>query len=194
MLLMFEEGTRGGICQAVHRYVRANNKYMNNCDEDKELSYLVYVDANNLYGWSMCKKLPVSDFKYIDDISIFTEEFIKNYDEYSDTGYLFLVDVEHPKNLHRLHSDLPFLRERMKINNCTKPVCNLNDKENYPVHVSALKQALSHGLKLSKVHRVIEFTQDDWLKLYIDMNTELRTKAENDFKKDFYKLIKNSVF
>ena len=97
MLLMFEEGTRGGICQAVHRYVRANNKYMNNCDEDKELSYLVYVDANNLYGWSMCKKLPVSDFKYIDDISIFTEEFIKNYDEDSDKGYIFVVDVEHPE-------------------------------------------------------------------------------------------------
>ena len=82
----------------------------------------------------------------------------------------------------------------MKAGNCTKLVCNLQDKENYPVHILALKQALNHGLKLSKVHRVIEFTQDDWLKLYIDMNTELRTKAENDFKKDFYKLIKNSVF
>ena len=194
MLLMFEEGTRGGICQAVHRYVRANNKYMNNCDEDKELSYLVYVDANNLYGWSMCKKLPVSDFKWLDDLSKFTEDFIKNYDEEDDTGYLFVVDVEYPKNLHKLHSDLPFLPERIKIDKCTDLVCNLNDKENYPVHVLALKQALSHGLKLSKVHRVIEFTQDDWLKLYIDMNTELRTKAENDFKKDFYKLIKNSVF
>ena len=82
----------------------------------------------------------------------------------------------------------------MKVGNCTKLACNLQDKENYPVHILALKQALNHGLKLSKVHRVIEFTQDDWLKLYIDMNTELRTKAENDFKKDFYKLIKNSVF
>ena len=68
MLLMFEEGTRGGICQATHRYVKANNKYMKNHDKDKESSYLVYVDANNLYGWSMRKKLPVSGFKYIDDI------------------------------------------------------------------------------------------------------------------------------
>ena len=84
MLLMFEEGTRGGICQATHRYVKANNKYIKNHDKDKEPSYLVYVDANNLYGWSMCKKLPVSDFKYIDDISIFTEDFIKNYDENND--------------------------------------------------------------------------------------------------------------
>ena len=76
MLLMFEEGTRGGICQATHRYVKANNRYMKNHDKDKESSYLLYVDANNLHGWSMCKKLPVSDFKYTDDISIFTEDFI----------------------------------------------------------------------------------------------------------------------
>ena len=129
MLLMFEEGTRGGICQATHRYVKANNKYMKNHDKDKESSYLVYVDANNLYGWSMCKKLPVSDFKYIDDIAIFTEDFIKNYDEDSDKGYIFVVDVEYPRNLHMLHSDLPFLPERMKVGNCTKLVCKVQDKK-----------------------------------------------------------------
>ena len=167
---------------------------MKNYDKNKESSFLIYDNANNLYGFAMCKKLPVSDFKWVDNLSIFTEDFIKTYDEENDTGYLFLVDVEHPKNLHRLHSGLPFLRERMKINSCTKPVCNLNDKENYPVHVLALKQALSHGLKLSKVHRVIEFTQDDWLKPYIDMNTELRKNPKNDFEKDFFKLINNSVF
>ena len=189
---MFEEGTRGGICQATHRYVKANNKYMKNHDKDKEPSYLVYVDANNLYGWSMCKKLPVSDFKYIDVISIFTEDFIKNYDENNDKGYIFVVDVEYPRNLYKLHSHLPFLPERMKV--CTKLVCNLQDKENYPVHIFVLKQALNHGLKLSKVNSVIEFTQKDWLKPYIDMNTELRKHTENDFKKDFFKLMNNSVF
>ena len=104
----------------------------------------------------MSKKLPVDDFKWIDDISIFTEGFIKNYDEESDIGYLFVVDVEYPKNLHMLHSDLPFLPERMKINKCNKLVCNLSDKENYPVHIFALKQALNHGLKLTKVHNVID--------------------------------------
>ena len=181
MLLLFEEGIRGGICQATHRYVKANNKYMKNHDKDKESSYLVYVDANNLYAWSMCKKLPVSGFKYIDDISIFTEDFIKNYDEDSDKGYIFVIDVEYPRNLHKLHTDLPFLPERMKVGNCTKLVCNLQDKENYPVHILTLKQALNHGLKLSKVHSVIEFNQEDWLKTYIDMNTELRKHAENDF-------------
>ena len=194
MLLMFEEGTRRGICQATHRYAKANNKYMKNYDKNKESSYLVYVDANNLCGWSMCKKLPVSDFNYIDDILILTEDFIKNYDEDSDKGYIFVVDVEYPRNLHKLHSDLPFLPERVKVGNCTRLVCNLQDKEDYPVHILALKQALNHGLKLSKVHSVIEFTQKDWLKKYIDMNTELRKHAENDFKKDFFKLMNNSVF
>ena len=105
----------------------------------------------------MCKKLPVGDFKWVDDLSIFTEDFIKNCDEDSYRGYLLEVDVEYPKDLHKLHSDLPFLPERMKINNCTKLVCNVQDKENYPIHILALKQVLNHGLKLSKVHRVTEF-------------------------------------
>ena len=125
MLMMFEEGTLGEIYQSTHRYVKTNNKYMKNHDKDKESSYLVYVDAKNLYGWSMCKKLPVSDYEYMDDISIFTEDFIKNYDEDSDKGYIFVVDVEYPRNLHMLHSDLPFLLERMKVGNCTKLACNL---------------------------------------------------------------------
>ena len=98
----------------------------------------------------MCKKLSVSGFKWVDDLSIFTEDFIKNYDEESDIGYLFVVDVEYLKNLHMLHSDLPFLPERIKINKCDKLVCNVSDKENYPVRILALKQALNHGLKFKK--------------------------------------------
>ena len=139
----------------------------------------------------MSKKLPVSNFKWVDDLSIFTEDFIKNYDEEDDTGYLFVVDAEYPKYLHKLHNDLPFLPERMKINKCTKLVCNVQDKETYPVHVLALKQALNHGLKLTKVHSVIEFRQEYWLKPYIDMNTELRKNSKNDFEKDFFKLMNN---
>ena len=113
---------------------------MKNYDKNKESSFLIYDDANNLYGFAMCKKLPVSDFKWVDELSIFTEDFIKNYDEEGDTGYLFVVDVQYPKNLHKLHSDLPFLPERMKINECTKLVCNVQDKANYPVHVLALNK------------------------------------------------------
>ena len=139
MLIMFEEGTRGGICQATYRYTKANNKYMKNYDRNTESSFLKYLDTNNLHGWPMCKKLPVSNFKWIDDLSIFTEDFIKNYDENSNKGYIFEVDIEYPINIHMQHSDLPFLPERMKINKGSKLVCNVRDKENYVIHILALK-------------------------------------------------------
>ena len=96
--------------------------------------------------------------------------------------------------MHDLHSDLPFLPERMKINKCSKLVCNLYDKNNCVFHLRSLKQALHHGLILKKVHRVIQFNQEAWLKECIDMNTELRTQAKNDFEKDVSKLTNNSVF
>ena len=83
------------------------------------------------------------------------------------------VDVEYPKKLHDWHSDLPFLPERMKINKFSKLVCCLYDKNNYVVHIRALKHTLNHGVILKKVHSVIQFNQDAWLKEYIDMNTEL---------------------
>ena len=93
-----------------------------------------------------------------------------------------------------MHSDLPFLSERMKIDKCNKLLCNLYDKKNYVVHIRSLKQALNHGLILKKVHRVIQFNQKAWLKPCIDMNTELRKQAKNNFEKDFFKLMNNSVF
>ena len=127
-------------------------------------------------------------------ILTFNEDFMKNYDEDSDKGYILRVDVEYPKNLNDLHSDLPFLPERMKINKCSNLVCNLYDKNNYVVHTRSLKQALNRGLILKKVHRVIQFNQEAWLKEYIDMNTELRKQAKNDFEKYFFKLMNNSVF
>ena len=95
MLIMFEEGTRGGMCQAAYRYAKANNKYIKNYDINTESFFLEYVDSNNLYGWTMSEKLPVRNFKGIkkDDTSKFDEKFIKNYDENSDKGYIFEVDV-----------------------------------------------------------------------------------------------------
>ena len=86
-----------------------------------------------------------------------------------------------------MHSDIPFLQERMKINKCSNLLCNLYDKNNYVVHIMSLKEALDHELILKKVHRVIQFNQEAWLKEYIDMNTELRKQAKNNFKKDFFK-------
>ena len=104
------------------------------------------------------------------------------------------MDVRYPKKLNELHSDLPFLPERMKIDKCKKLVCNLSNKKKYAIHINLLKQTLNHGLKLKKIHRIIEFNQEAWLKPYIDMNTELRKAAKNDFEKDLFKLMNNSVF
>ena len=193
MLLMVEEGIRGGICHSIHRFAKANNKYMENYDENKESSYIQYLDANNLYGWVMSKKLPVKGFKWIDNKEI-NKEFIKNYNENDNKGYIFEVDVKYPKRLHDLHSDLPFLPERIEINKCKKLVCNLFNKKEYVAHINTLKQALNHGLKFKKIHRVIEFNQETWLKPYIDMNTKLRKEAKNDCEKDLFKLMNNSVF
>ena len=129
MLLMVEEGIRDGICHSIHRYAKVNNKYMKDYDKNKEYSYIQYLDANNLHGWAMSQKLPVNDFKWINNVSKINEKFIKNYDDDSDKGYIFEVDVEYPKRLHDPHSDLPFLPERMKIDKCKKLVCNLHDKK-----------------------------------------------------------------
>ena len=126
MLLMVKKGIKGGICHAIHRYAEANNKYIKDYDKNKESSYIQYLDANNLYGWAMSQKLSVDGFKWKKNISKFHEDFIKNFAENSDKGYI----LEYPKNLHDLHSDLPFLPERMKINKCSKLVCNLYDKKN----------------------------------------------------------------
>ena len=93
-----------------------------------------------------------------------------------------------------MHSALPFLPKKMKINKCSKLACKLYDKNNYVVHIRSLKQALNHGLILKKVDRLIQFNQEAWLKEYIDMNTELIKQAKNDFEKDFLKLMNNSVF
>ena len=127
------------------------------------------------------------------NLSKIYEDFIKNYNENSNKGHILEVDVEYRKNLHDLHGDLPFLQERMKIDKYKKLACNLYDKKSYVVHIRSLKQALNHGLISKKVHRVIQFNQEAWLKPYIDMNTELRKQAKNDSEKGFFKLMNNAV-
>ena len=132
---------------------------MKNFDKNEESSYIQHLDANNLYGWEMSQKLPVNNFKWVKETSRINEEFIKNYNENSKTGYILEVDVKYPKKLHDSHSDLPFLLRRMNIDKCKKLVCNLHNKKKYVVHIKSLKQALNHGLKFKKVHRIIEFNQ-----------------------------------
>ena len=151
----------------------------------------MYLDANNLYGWAMSQKFPTNSYK---DLSKFNEKIIKRYNENSDRVYFLEVDVQYQKNLFHSHKDLPFLAERKKFKKLKKLVCGIEDKEKYVVHIRALKQALNHGLKLKEVYRIIQFKQKAWLKPYIDMNTELRKKAQNEFEKNFFKLMNNSVF
>ena len=169
---------------------------MKNYDKNIVSSFLEYLDSNKLYGWSMSQKLPIGNFKWIekDDISKFDEKFIKNFDENSDKGYILEVDVEYPKNFHKLHRDLPFLPERMKINKYSKVSCTVQNKENYVIHMRALKQVLNNRFSLKKVHRVIQFDQEAWLKPHIDSNTKLRKEVKNDFEKYFFKLMNISLF
>ena len=111
MLLMIEEGIRGGMYQSAHRYAKANNKYMKNYDKNIESSYLTYLDANNVYGWAMSQKVPVNGFMWDKDVSEFNEYFIKNYNENRDVGYFLEVDVEYRKKLFDSHKTYYFYQK-----------------------------------------------------------------------------------
>ena len=192
MLLMFEHSRiRSGITQAVCKYAAANNSYMGDkFDPNEDTTYLQYLVANNLNGWAMSQPLPTGGFRWVtikcDEISELATR--------TDKRYILEVDVSYPRELDDSQKDLPFMCERMEINNVEKLIPNLYDKKNYVIHIRALDQALSHGLRLNRIHRSIEFDQSAWMKTYIDFNTQLRTKATNDFEKDFFKLMNNTVF
>ena len=191
MLLMVERGIRGGITQSVHRWAAANNPYMGSGYNPSEPTrYLQYLDANNLYRCAKSQPLPTGGFRWanvhLDEVSEVANQ--------SDRGYLLEVDVAYPSELHDYHNDLPFMCGRMVIGRVEKLVPNLYYKKRCGIHIRALDQALKHGLVLERIHRVIEFRQSAWMKEYIDFNTRLRTAAANNFKKDFYKLMNNSVF
>ena len=129
-------------------------------------------------------KLSIGGYKWVKKLWKFNEDFIKNYDENSDKGYV--VDVEYPKKLFNLHKDFSFLAER-------KLICGIQEKQKNVDHIRVKKQALNHGLKLKKVPRVIQFNQEIWMKQYIEMNTQLRKRVKNEFEKDFFKLMNNSA-
>ena len=189
MLSMFEKGIRGGITQSVKRYAKANNRYMKALyNPDEESIYLQHVDANNQYGWAMIQKLPTHGFLWKKGED-FTPEKIDKLVKKDKRGHLLEVEMEYPKELHKNHNQLPFLTKKVKIGRAEKLVPNLKDKKRYVVHIKALDQALKHGLKLKKVHRVIEFQQSRWMKFYVIMNTRLRKDAKNEFERDFFKLM-----
>jgi hypothetical protein len=211
MYEFFEKGMRGGISMISHRHARANNPYVTGYDAAQPSTYISYLDANNLYGWAMSRKLPHKDFRWETDLSRFTSEFITCWNAEGDKGYTLEVDVRYPEALHALHNDYPLLPEKMKApavspycehmaelfevaEGCEKLIPNLRDKERYVVHVAALQQALQLGLELTAVHRVISYTQSRWLKPFIDSNTAQRAKSSSDWEKDYWKLMNNSVF
>ena len=195
MLLMFEKGIRGGISIISNRYGEANNKYMKDFDKEKPSKYLMYLDANNLYGCAMSMKLPTHGFNWLTDKEM--ENFYNNQvvQVWEKTPCILEVDLEYPEKLHDLHNDYPFCPERVKCKNrVEKLIPNLKDKTKYVIHYRNLIQCLKAGMKLKKIHRGIKFEESEWLKPYIEKNTNLRTKAKNNFEKDFYKLMNNSVF
>ena len=186
MLLMVEKGIRGGVSMISNRYGKSNNKYMGDMFVASEPSkYIAYLDANNLYGWAISKTLPTCGFRWMKASELETWEL---------HSCILEVDLEYPRSLHDLHSDYPLGPEQIEVNKVDKLIPNLWNKKKYMLHYENLKQYLGLGLKLNHIFRGIQFEESQWLKKYIALNTDLRTKATNEFEKDFFKLMNNSVF
>ena len=192
MLMMFEQGKRGGISHVSKRYAEANNKYMKDFDETKPSTFIQYLDAKNLYGWAMTQKLPTHGFKWMDVDIPSVLKLLEKKD--TNQGYIFEVDLDYPKFLWKSHNDYPLAPERVKIDKTEKLICSFLPKKNYVLHYKNLKQYLEEGMILKKVHRGIMFYQSPWMEPYIRKNTDLRKEAKNAFEKDFCKLMNNSVF
>ena len=213
MFQFIEKGMRGGISYIANRYGKANNKYMKNYDEKAPSKYIMYLDANNLYGWAMSQALPTGGFKWLSPKQI-EKINLGKYTENSEKGMILEVDLEYPTELHNSHNDYCVAAEKFCVTkNMLSPYCKqilekfnitigqvkkliptLADKQQYVLHYRNLQLYLDLGLKLKKVHRVLMFNQSPWLKQYIDFNTQKRTHAKNSFEKDFFKLMNNSVF
>ena len=205
MHMFIEKGMRGGISMISKRHAKANNPHTADYDPEKDNNYIMYYDANNLYGWAMSQPLPYSGFKW-------KEPKDGKFHFEKGKGYMLEVDLEYPKHLHKSHNDYLLAPEKLTVKeewlseyqtellvnksmiNITKFVPNLMDKNKYVVHYKNLMLYLSLGMKLKRIHRVLEFDEKSWMEPYIRLNTEMRKKAKSAFEKDFYKLMNNSVF
>ena len=202
-----ERGIRGGLSQISTRYAKANNKYMETFNKDEEETSIIYLDANNLYGHSMSQYLPVSDFIWNQES--WDKERILSLGDEDEKGYLLDVDLHIPEELHdyfNCYVPCPesvqvkkdnlntWQQENYKESKITKLCCSFEDKNNYVVNYRYLKLCLSLGVQLLKVNKVLEYKQEPFLKSYIELNTNLRKKSKNDFEKDFFRLMNNSVF
>ncbi|RWS22921.1 hypothetical protein B4U80_03200 [Leptotrombidium deliense] len=187
MLLFFEKGIRGGISQVSHSYAKANNKFFDDYNEKEKSSYILYLDANNLYGWALSQSLPYDDFKWIEN------EQDMNTNEY---GYILDVNLDYPLNLHDMHSDYPLAPIKERPPNCKieKLLLTLKNKKSYVVHYKTLELYKSLGLKVTKINKILQFKEKPFIKDYIDLNTNLRSKSTSEFGKFFFKLMNNAVF
>ena len=215
MVLMIERGMRGGISGVVgDRYVDVEGK---NFITNKEIKhdatnpeFLLYVDENNLYGHSMSQKLPIGEFKWLNEKQITMLDFVirKNTITGSeDIGYILDVDLEVPKTEQFVNFPLAPESKTVKLENLSeyskslnekaietsKLILHFQDKKNYVIHIRNLLYYFSKGCNF-KINRVIQFKQSAWMQSYIELNTRLRAQAKNDFEKDFFKLLNNSVF
>ena len=212
MHLFIDRGMRGGISIASKRYAKANNPLVEGYDPSQPTNYITYLDANNLYGWAMSQPLPKKNFHWKRVMP--TEEQIMKMKWNLKKGWILEVDLEYPADLHDAHNDYPLAPEKKVIKpeqmseyqrrlmtdldlsmpNTEKLVLTLEDKEKYVTYYKNLQFYLRQGMRLKKVHRVIEFDQEPWVEPYIRMNTEFRKQAKSDFETDFYKLMNDSVF
>ena len=210
MFQFIEKGMRGGISYIANRYGKANNRYMNSYNPEETSKHIMYLDANNLYGWAMSQYLPTGEFRWLTE----KEVDLSKYHDESKEGLILEVDLEYPEEIHDLHNDYPVAAEHIGITKdmlsdycreiaekftiktgvVRKLIPTLLHKERYVLHYRNLQLYLSLGLKLTKIHRALTFNQSPWLKKYINFNTQKRTEAKNSFEKDFFKLTNNSVF
>ena len=213
MFQFIGKGMRGGVSYIANRYGNANNKYMKEYDEKAPSKYIMYLDANNLYGWAMSQYLSTGNFKWMTDKEISKVDLGK-YKADGKKGLILEIDLEYPQELHDIHNDYPVAPEKVKVSKdllsayckmitekynisvglVNKLIPTLRDKKEYVLHYRNLQLYLDLGLKIKKVHRVLKFDQSPWLKQYIDFKTEKRKHAKNSFEKDFFKLMNNSVF
>ena len=210
--LFIEKGLRGGISMVSKRYARANNPLIEGYDSSKPNTHILYLDANNLYGWAMSQPLPTGGFKWVDGCDKLAET-ITEHPADSHEGFILEVDLEYPEELHNAHNAYPLAPERMTVkkewmsvyqhellgagvtsSEVEKLVPNLYNKNRYVLHYCNLQLYLSLGMRLTKVHRALRFQQSCWMEPYIRLNTELRKKATSSFEKDLFKLMNNSVF